>query len=470
MNLQIFQGCSGINPFFFLSNITEDISQHKRHVVQIGTAMSNYGISNLTKDCGVDARPLNASLNELLGELDIFEAQLNEAMNLTSCSSIQPIANDVLNGVPCTESIQGISWLFGGMLALTVLSLCILSTRAALYNPVIEPRRKKRREREFKEYKLYMAEFYDTTDWKMDPPKKLNCGGNIHSATTFDTEENSSKASSKDSDHGSPRSCDHHIASENSTEHHVPFSFDESIDAHYVSREVTSPSPGMIKTDESPTPTSVTSRLSIVASVAASVMVNGLEIFRQKDPEVEYYSSDSEDEDDNNDTSVRAHVSDLIHRVTCRETPLQRDLGSASKNASLRRVARGPERLTPRKRQYAVPAPYIRKYMQGQPRRHESSPESSFPHDEVDDLDSSSSSPEQLPPATPDKQCATVIRFPLDEKGNFPPSTPPAKVTVTNNRFGRVEDNAKFLSKAPPKPSKSRKALVRTLGGANLKE
>jgi len=50
---------------------------------------------------------------------------------------------------------------------MTIISLIVLSTRAAFFNPVIRGRRGKRREKEFDDYKLYMSKFYDTSDWEL---------------------------------------------------------------------------------------------------------------------------------------------------------------------------------------------------------------------------------------------------------------------------------------------------------------
>ena len=50
---------------------------------------------------------------------------------------------------------------------MTIISLIVLSTRAAFFNPVIRGRRGKRREKEFEDYKLYMSKFYDTSNWEM---------------------------------------------------------------------------------------------------------------------------------------------------------------------------------------------------------------------------------------------------------------------------------------------------------------
>jgi hypothetical protein len=71
-------------------------------------------------------------------------------------------------GSTCTESVEGLASLYISLLCISTLGLIILSTRAALFNPVIRGRRSKRREKEFADYKVFMSKFYDTRNWELD--------------------------------------------------------------------------------------------------------------------------------------------------------------------------------------------------------------------------------------------------------------------------------------------------------------
>lgn len=128
---------------------------------------------------------IDVSVTKLVDKLDEFEETLETAVNLTDCTNVQPLVRRLINGAPCSESPRGLAWLFGTTASILFVGLVMLSTRAGLYNPVVKPRRIKRREREFQEYKEYMASFYSTGDWKMDPEKKED----LEPAQTFDTVE-----------------------------------------------------------------------------------------------------------------------------------------------------------------------------------------------------------------------------------------------------------------------------------------
>jgi hypothetical protein len=110
----------------------------------------------------------NATLYDLETSVSDLRGTLVAAIDLTGCSSISPIFRRVLFGETCSKSMNGLAWLYSGTSLVLVLGLVILSHRAALYNPVIRGRRRKRREKEFADYKEYMAQFYDTKHWSLD--------------------------------------------------------------------------------------------------------------------------------------------------------------------------------------------------------------------------------------------------------------------------------------------------------------
>jgi hypothetical protein len=82
------------------------------------------------------------------------------------------------------------AWMFFSSLAICLFMSIMLSTRASLFNTLIPGPKKKRREKEFRQYKDFMKDYgYDTSDWQIDPEKK-------HSLTvqteTFESEETES--------------------------------------------------------------------------------------------------------------------------------------------------------------------------------------------------------------------------------------------------------------------------------------
>lgn len=101
-------------------------------------------------------------------KLNDIRGTLTAAIELTGCSSISPVLRRLLYGSTCTRSVEGLTWLWTTLLAMTIVGLLVMSTRAAFYNPVIRGRRGKRREKEFDDYKLYMSKYYDTANWELD--------------------------------------------------------------------------------------------------------------------------------------------------------------------------------------------------------------------------------------------------------------------------------------------------------------
>jgi hypothetical protein len=218
------------------------------------------GTMNLAQLCGSDSfASIQATMLKLLDRLDDLELTMSTAANLTDCSSVQPLVRRLVNGAPCSESPRGLAWLFGTTASILFVGLVMLSTRAGLYNPVLKPRRIKRREREFQEYKEYMASFYNTNGWMMDPEKK-----NVGSAKTFDTEESGNA--------GSPQSA-----------------------------------------SVSPSSASSTSQ-SVYIEDAASRSTRRSR-FRYHDPGVVYYSSDSDDSDEDESLGDLSSLSSAISRI-----------------------------------------------------------------------------------------------------------------------------------------------------------
>jgi hypothetical protein len=110
----------------------------------------------------------NATLSLLEHDLSSLRGTIAALVELTGCSSISPVFRRLFFGSTCTESVEGLASLYISLLCISTLGFIILSTRAALFNPVIRGRRSKRREKEFADYKVFMSKFYDTRNWELD--------------------------------------------------------------------------------------------------------------------------------------------------------------------------------------------------------------------------------------------------------------------------------------------------------------
>jgi hypothetical protein len=168
--------------------------------------MQSYNISDLSEECGTDVQPVNITLQLFAPALNSLYGNARVATELSECSNIEPIVRQLAQGPTCNDSVAGLTWIFSCLLTISVLGMVILSTRAALFNAVLQVKRQKRREKEFEEYKEYMEEFYDTSMWKLDADKKL-CNGlrvDLAHAETFETEETSTTSSPREFDENEP--------------------------------------------------------------------------------------------------------------------------------------------------------------------------------------------------------------------------------------------------------------------------
>lgn len=279
------------------------MNEKDRQILELLDFFGKFDPEMLDAACGRSIQPLNESLYQLSVKLRELEDVIAMGNNLTACDNIEPIARSLLDGATCSVGPKGAAALFGTSFAMALMGLIMLSTRAALYNPVLKPRRVKRREREFREYREYMGKFYDTSKWSMDadPAKEKN----IAPAATFDTEDDTGSSAS-----GSPRSA-HSLPSPVSPRRETSVFVGSPLPSS-AAKSASSPFPG--------------SRM--VAAAAAKM--SG---FYDSDPEVEYYSSDSDDDDDDSTDAGRddentnsligppsimsglSNITDLVHRV-----------------------------------------------------------------------------------------------------------------------------------------------------------
>jgi hypothetical protein len=168
--------------------------------------MASYNISELSEECGTDVQPVNITLQLLAPALDSLYGNARAATRLSECSGIEPIFRELVQGPTCSDSIAGLTWLFASLLVISLLGMTILSTRAALFNSVLQVKRKKRREKEFEEYKDFMDAFYDTSMWKLDADKKPcdTLRVDLTRVETFETEETSGTSSPREVDENEP--------------------------------------------------------------------------------------------------------------------------------------------------------------------------------------------------------------------------------------------------------------------------
>jgi hypothetical protein len=165
-----------------------------------------YGVSTLSDSCGADIVPVVSAVTVLINSLQSIQNDLATAIDVSSCHSISPILRRIFYGPTCNESVSGFTWLFSCCLAISLVGLTMLSVRAAMYNATLRPPRKPRTrrqiQREFNEYKDFMAQFYgdEVDEWKLHPEKK-----ELQENCSYDTEitvlpSNSTDTGSSDDD------------------------------------------------------------------------------------------------------------------------------------------------------------------------------------------------------------------------------------------------------------------------------
>ena len=129
------------------------------------------GVDQVSLVCGADITPLVNGLKQIAESLDVAQANIQLALDVSDCAAITPILYGIFYGAPCNETVTGLTWMFGSGMAITILGLILVTLRAALYNVTIRGRRRTREEetrREFKEYQQYMSQFYeDAHCWKV---------------------------------------------------------------------------------------------------------------------------------------------------------------------------------------------------------------------------------------------------------------------------------------------------------------
>lgn len=183
------QNCDGDNPFALLVDVEFTVASTHRSVSQLLMDLNTTSQEfNLENECGADMDQALGALSSAEKTLENLRGTMIVALGLTDCNNLAPIIRLVNHGMACSESIKGSTWMFACAYGIVIMCMVILTTRAALFNPLIKGKRRKRREREFSEYRDYMAQYYDTSTWKMDPTTGL-LQGEMLAVETFESEE-----------------------------------------------------------------------------------------------------------------------------------------------------------------------------------------------------------------------------------------------------------------------------------------
>lgn len=178
------------------------MNQATAYVVELSESLPNTPetLQLLNTECGGDISFLPESLVGL--ETELLEAQrfIAAMVDLVSCHSISPLLRRLTHGAVCSESAHGLTWIWGSSLFICICCFVMLTTRAALYNPVLKRKKRDKKpkrvvEKEFEEYKEFMTTYYeDALEWKLQDTKKrtgileIDFGMHIQSNPTFETE------------------------------------------------------------------------------------------------------------------------------------------------------------------------------------------------------------------------------------------------------------------------------------------
>jgi hypothetical protein len=266
----------------------QNVTTTTKDLQTLQSAINSYNLERMSSVCKGNLSSYNATIGQMHSSLAQLSSTIKSAERLTACSNISPIFHALVDGLPCSKSIRSLSCMLGTTCGMLILGLIMLCTRAALYNPIISPRRLKRREREFKEYVEYMKTFYDTDDWKLDSQVNKEKGESIQLAPTFET---------VGSDEPSPSRSDENDSSKDSDGINTQDGLENNLRA--TKRTSNSLNLSTLSKNRHTRPFSNLTRESLP-------LPNELE-----DPDVEYYSSDSEDDES---VGAKTNISALVSR------------------------------------------------------------------------------------------------------------------------------------------------------------
>jgi hypothetical protein len=180
------QGCLTDNPLHYLSEFSsriEEVNSYLHDLTELIPVNNNQTIQALNRECGADVSFLPFMLHDLKHQLGQLQGTMHSLVELSSCHEISPLVRRITHGALCTESAYGLTWIWALSLVICILCFVLLSTRAALFNSIKAKKRREKKpkrvvEKEFNDYKEFMAEFYKDTDkWAIQPAGKKTVSG-----------------------------------------------------------------------------------------------------------------------------------------------------------------------------------------------------------------------------------------------------------------------------------------------------
>lgn len=203
------------DPLYFLQDFATRIDEGAGYMTQLSSALREDTnnpdiVSTLIQECGEDLSFLPSTLESMEISTNNLKEKMHAFVDLTSCHRVSPMIRRMTHGAICDESAKGITWVWASCLCLMLCCFIMLTVRAGLFNSIKtrKPRDKKPRrvvEKEFEEYKNFMAEFYDPVEvakWKLDDNKKKQKPGIQFDLTLLPAETFETEASTPDSEQG----------------------------------------------------------------------------------------------------------------------------------------------------------------------------------------------------------------------------------------------------------------------------
>lgn len=174
----------------FLYDLEVTLVETSGRVADLTRSFQAADSEQLTDACQADFSIVNKTFSALAPILSDVAESVTRLNGLIKCEEVNPILNEFERGPICEETINAATWMYYTWLVIALLIMIMLSTRAALFNGLIPAPPKKRREKEFRQYKRFMREHgFNTDDWQLDPPKKVD---SLEKTQTCDTEESES--------------------------------------------------------------------------------------------------------------------------------------------------------------------------------------------------------------------------------------------------------------------------------------
>lgn len=186
--------CEGQNPLLFLHELEIALVETSGRVTEMTRSFQAADSHRFSGECEADFSQVNSTFSTLAPILVDVTTAVERLNDLVKCEDINPILDEFAYGPICHDTIDSATWMYYTWLVIVLLIMIMLSTRAALFNTLIPVPKKKRREKEFRQYKRFMEQHgFDTSDWILDPPKAKKLGDikPIRTAT-FDTEDTDS--------------------------------------------------------------------------------------------------------------------------------------------------------------------------------------------------------------------------------------------------------------------------------------